>query len=470
MSRNYIIRKSKYYILLLVLLNIANTIKADYPVFWQRYTADPWGIEYNGRLYLFCSHDTYDSQRGYGYFMNDITCISTDDMKNWTDHGEVFSAKDSKWGANMTWAPCIVYKDKKFYLYYGNGLSGIGVAVSDSPTGPFVDNNNAPLVDQNTPGVQPGNGHWGMWCFDPSVLVDDDGQVYMYFGGSDPANSRIIKLKDNMVEVDGAAVKPNTPGFFEASFVHKYNGKYYYSYAGHYFSYPANIEYVMSDKPMEGFSNPGLILPNPPVNDDFNNHHSIFEFKGNCYIAYHNRKVAYENGEMDKKAREYMRSVCLDRLYYNEDGTIQKVEITEDGLKQLKYVNPYMRNEAETMAKGMGINTQAKKEGTNERIVNSIDNGDYIRIRGVDFGKKGASGFSACIASGATGKGTMEIRLDGLDGELAGTLSVSNTGGWDQWRILKTKVDKIKGIHDVYLIFRGDESELFRMDYWSFTK
>lgn len=470
MSRNYIIRKSKYYILLLVLLNIANTIKADYPVFWQRYTADPWGIEYNGRLYLFCSHDTYDSQRGYGYFMNDITCISTDDMKNWTDHGEVFSAKDSKWGANMTWAPCIVYKDKKFYLYYGNGLSGIGVAVSDSPTGPFVDNNNAPLVDQNTPGVQPGNGHWGMWCFDPSVLVDDDGQVYMYFGGSDPANSRIIKLKDNMVEVDGAAVKPNTPGFFEASFVHKYNGKYYYSYAGHYFSYPANIEYVVSDKPMEGFSSPGLVLPNPPVNDDFNNHHSIFEFKGDWYIAYHNRKVAYENGEMDKKAREYMRSVCIDRLYYNEDGTIQKVEITEDGLKQLKYVNPYMRNEAETMAKGMGINTQAKKEGTNERIVNSIDNGDYIRIRGIDFGKKSASGFSACIASGAAGKGTMEIRLDGLDGELAGTLSVSNTGGWDQWRILKTKVDKIKGIHDVYLIFRGDEGELFRMDYWSFTK
>ena len=221
---------------------------------------------------------------------------------------------------------------------------------------------------------------------------------------------------------------------------------------------------------MEGFSSPGLVLPNPPVNDDFNNHHSIFEFKGDWYIAYHNRKVAYENGETDKKAREYMRSVCIDRLYYNEDGTIQKVEITEDGLKQLKYVNPYMRNEAETMAKGMGINTLAKEEGTNERIVNSIDNGDYIRIRGVDFGKKGASGFSVCIASGATGKGTIEIRLDDLDGELAGTLSASNTGGWDQWRILKTKVDKIKGIHDVYLIFRGDEGELFRMDYWSFIK
>ena len=70
---------------------------SDYPLFWQRYTADPWGIEHGGRLYLFCSHDTYDPARGYGYFMNDITCISTDDLKNWTDHGEVFRAADSKW-------------------------------------------------------------------------------------------------------------------------------------------------------------------------------------------------------------------------------------------------------------------------------------------------------------------------------------------------------------------------------------
>ena len=98
MKTTYYLRKSLFCLLLLA--SFASISKADYPLFWQRYTADPWGIEYNGRLYLFCSHDTYSPQRGYGYFMNDITCISTDDLKNWTDHGEVFHAKDSRWGAN----------------------------------------------------------------------------------------------------------------------------------------------------------------------------------------------------------------------------------------------------------------------------------------------------------------------------------------------------------------------------------
>ena len=137
--------------------------QADYPLFWQRYTADPWGIEHGGRLYLFCSHDTYDPARGYGYFMNDITCISTDDLKNWTDHGEVFRAADSKWGARNTWAPCVVERDGKFYLYYGDAnAGGIGVAVSDNPPGPFGDNLERPLVGLDTPGV---------------ILRDENGQL-----------------------------------------------------------------------------------------------------------------------------------------------------------------------------------------------------------------------------------------------------------------------------------------------------
>jgi Beta-xylosidase len=451
-------------ILVLFLLNTASAL-ADYPIFYQRYTADPWGLEYKGRLYLFCSHDTYDPKKGYGYFMNDITCISTDDMKNWTDHGEVFHVKDSKWGATLSWAPSVVYKGGEFYLYYGNGSDGIGVAVSDSPTGQFVDNNKGPLVDRNTPGVLPGGGPWGMWCFDPSVLVDE-GQVYMYFGGSDPSNSRIIKLKDNMVEADGAAVKANTPGFFEGSYVHKYKGKYYYSYAGHYFSTPANIEYVMSDNPISGFGNPGLILPNPPVNDDFNNHHSIFQFKGDWYITYHNRQVAHENGIADKRAREYMRNVCIDRLYYNEDGTIRKVTITRDGLKQLKYINPYTRNEAETMAKGLGINTRAIS-GSN-RAVDSIDNGDYLKIRGVNF-SSGAKLFKAVVASVNKG-GEIEICLDSLNGRLLGTCLVNGTGSWQNRNTKSCKVANVKGIHDLYLKFRGVNGSLFDLDWWAFEK
>lgn len=489
MKKNYSSHKHSKWTLLFLFLCIGHSAKADYPIFWQRYTADPSGIEYNGRLYLFCSHDTYNAERGYGYFMNDITCISTDDMKNWTDHGEVFHAKDSKWGAKMTWAPCVVHRNGKFYLYYGDANSGgIGVAVSDLPTGPYIDNHDRPVVGMDTPGVLlydennrciknkkgvpgaiSGSENWGMWCFDPCVFVDDDGQAYMYFGGAHPDNSRIIKLKENMTEVDGSAVKPNTPGFFEASFVHKYRGKYYFSYAGHYFGKPANIEYVMSDKPMEGFRNPGVILPNPPVNDGFNNHHSIFQFKGEWYIAYHNRKVAYENNEQDQRSREYMRSVCIDRLFHNEDGTVQTVEVTRDGLEQLKNVDPYRRNEAETMAKGYGIDTEFKARGCSDRIVTSIHNGDYLKIRGVDFKNGGASKFAASL-SALKGSGWVEIRLEGVDGLLIGTLPVSSTGSWGKWQTMTTDVKHLGGVYDLYLVFKGEEGELFRMDYWSFTK
>lgn len=448
------------------------TAKADYPLFWQRYTADPWGIEYKGRIYLFCSHDTYSSEKGYGYFMNDITCISTDDLKNWTDHGEVFNARDSRWGAKRTWAPCVVYRNDKFYLYYGDAnCGGIGVAVSDSPTGPFIDHQEKPVVDMNTPGVQPGSGRWGMWCFDPSVWVDDDGQAYMYFGGSDPANSRIIKLKSNMTEAEGTAIHPNTPGFFEASFVHKYKGKYYYSYAGHYFSKPADIEYVTSNKPMGEFSSPGLILPNPPANDGFNNHHSIFEFKGAWYIAYHNRQVAYEKGEDDKRSREYMRSVCLDRLYYNEDGTIQPVTITRDGLPQLKNINPYIRNEAETMAKGWKINTQAKEGEPSNRIVNSIREGSYIRIRGVEFPHGNVTKFTASVSCGANEGGIMELRLESAEGLLIGQAPISPTGGWNEWKTVTANVNiPNAGVYDLYLVFKGNKEEFMHLDYWQFHK
>ena len=469
MKTTYYLRKSLFCLLLLA--SFASISKADYPLFWQRYTADTWGIEYNGRLYLFCSHDTYSPQRGYGYFMNDITCISTDDLKNWTDHGEVFHAKDSRWGAQLTWAPCVVYHNNQFYLYYGDGnCGGIGIATSNSPTGPYIDNRDKPVVDMNTPGVQPGSGQWGMWCFDPSVWIEDDGQAFLYFGGGDPGNSRIIKLKDNLTEVEGKAIHPNTPGFFEASFVHKYKNKYYYSYAGHHFSFPANIEYVMSEHPMGPFSQPGLILPNPPINDGFNNHHSIFPFKGEYYIAYHNREVAYVKGEADKRSREYMRSVCLDHLIHNEDGTIRTVSITRDGLPQLKYINPYKRNEAETMAKGWGINTEARKGDSGNRIVSSANEGDYIKVQGVDFTKEGLSKLKALISCGAPEGGNIEIRLESENGLLIGTLNVVPTGDWDSWKTITTDVAiPNTGIFDLYFVFKGNKEDFVHIDYWEFT-
>ena len=467
--------------LLVISTLISFTAFADYPIFSQRYTADPSGIEYNGRLYLYCSGDFLgkndDGTPNPGYHMKNITCISTDDMKNWTDHGEVFDIKDSKWGARLTWAPTVVHRNNKFYLYYGNGDRSIGVAVSDSPAGPFVDTNNGPLVDNNTPGVfmgknnanvhgaLSGSENWGMWCFDPGVLVDDDGQAYMYFGGAHPDNARVIKLKDNMTEIDGAAVKVNTPGFFEALFINKYKGKYYLSYAGHNFSFPANIEYVVSDKPMEGFANPGLILANPPANDENNNHHSIIQFKGEWYIAYHNRQVAINNNVTNRKHREYMRSVAIDRLYHNPDGTIKQVIPTVDGVPQLQYLDPYKRTSAATMARSHSVNTEP--DGSGGRYLNEIKDGSWIAIKGVDFGMRGAKNFTAKVSSGGKG-GKIEVRLASPNGLLIGTVEVENTGSGQNWVEKTCNISNAVGIRDLYLVFRGQGDNLFTLSSWQF--
>lgn len=439
-----------------VVLSSASVSFADYPIFSQRYTADPTGIEYNGRLYLYCSHDN-DGQSEY--VISDITCISTDDMKNWTDHGEVFvPSKDCKWGATKSWAPQIVYRNNKFYLYYGNGGSAIGVAVSDSPTGPFKDLATKPLVDSNTPGVMPANN---MWLFDPGVFVDDDGQAYMYFGGNGESNIRVIKLGDDMVSTVGSATTMTAPLFFEASYLHKYNGKYYFSYSSNFSKGAATIEYMMSDKPTSGFQYKGTVLPNPPDNSGNNNHHSIFTFKGDWYIAYHNRYVAMQN----KVDTTYQRNVCIDRLEYNADGTIKKVTITKDGLPQLKYVDPYVKNLAVTMAEQNGIETEECGEGG--RNLAFIENGDWIRVRGVDFGD-GATSFEARVAS-ATDGGNIELRLDSPTGKLVGTCAVPSTGDWQTYQTETCSVSGATGVHDLYLKFTGGSGYLFNVSWWKFN-
>ncbi|MFZ5986643.1 MAG: carbohydrate-binding protein [Bacillota bacterium] len=447
-----------FFMIMALTLSSAITVFADYPIFYQRYTADPTALEANGRLYLYCSHDVYDPDRP-GYIMNDITCISTDDMKNWTDHGEVFKA--SGW-AGLSWAPSVVARNNKYYMYFGNGGGGIGVAVSDSPSGPFKDALGKALITGSTPGVDPSNG---FWCFDPGVFVDDDGQTYLYFGGNGEGNIRVAKLNSDMISLNGPVSKMTAPIFFEASYMHKYNGKYYFTYSTNFSKGAATIDYMMSDSPTTGFQHKGTVLANPPLNEGNNNHHSIVSFKGDWYIAYHNRALAIANGAPAGDARTYQRSVCIDRLYYNADGTIQKVNITTDGLKQLKNVNPYIRNEAETMAQESGIQTEECNEGG--RDVGYIQNGDWIRVRGVDFGS-GATSFEARVASETNG-GNIEIRLDSLTGKLVGTCEVTGTGGWQTWVTKSCQVTGATGIHDLYLKFTGDSNYMFNFNWWKFN-
>ncbi|MFC2090340.1 glycoside hydrolase family 43 protein [Bacteroidota bacterium] len=448
-------RKSSFTILLaMILAGFCQYVFADYPVASHRFLADPGAMVYNGRVYLYCSNDDDNPMDGKGdYRMTSIVCISSSDLKNWTDHGVVFEVpRDAAW-AGRSWAPSPVERDDKFFLYFGNGGNGIGVAVADTPLGPFKDPIGKKLIETSTPGVLPAEH---MWLFDPMAFIDDNGQAYLYFGGNGDDNVRAIKLNEDMISVDGPAVHLSALYFFEAAWMHKHNNRYYFSYS----TQPRaemRIDYMICDSPMSGFTYGGVVSLQPPENNN-NNHQAIFEFHGQWYQAYHNRIVARESGIPPV----YHRNLCVDQFFHNEDGTIDTMKNTVDGLKQLMYVNPFERVEAETFNQQKGIETEPCTNGSMN--ICSIEEGDYIRVRGVDFGK-GAKKFEASLSS-VSEKGEIEIRLDGPDGEKLGILIVKNTGDEQAWEIQSCKISKPIGVHDVYFIFKGPEEESFRFDWW----
>jgi len=441
------------FLLLFSSIGLSQYVFADYPIASHRFLADPGALVYDGRVYLYCSND--DENPGddkSGYQMKSLVCVSSSDLKNWTDHGIVFEVpKNSSWAAR-SWAPTAVERDGMFFLYFGNGGNGIGVAKADNPLGPFVDPIGKPLVENSTPGVQPATN---MWLFDPMTFIDDDGQAYMYFGGNGDNNVRVIKLNRDMISVDGPAIQLSAKNFFEASWMHKVNGTYYFSYSANPRA-QMRIDYMKSTSPTSGFTYGGAVSNQPPLNDN-NNHQAIFKFNGEWYQAYHNRAVA----KQAKIHPIFKRNICLDMFKHNPDGTIEVMTNTVDGLKQQSYLNPFERVEAETFNMQNGIKTEISSTGGMN--VCNIDNGDLIKVRGVDFGKAKAKTFMASVAGNG---GQIEIMLDKPSGKPIGVCKVTPTGETQQWKTMTCKLAKITGVHDVYFKFIGKSAPLFNFDWW----
>lgn len=479
---------------------IAKEIGNSNPLIDHKLGADPYAIVYDGRVYLYMSSDAYEYSNGRlveNSFssLNKIHVISSADLVNWTDHGAIPVAganglNDGKgiarwaWGS---WAPTATYKiingKPKFFLYFANTGAGIGVLTADSPIGPWEDPIGKALVDHNTPGMD------GVtWLFDPAVLVDDDGSGYLYCGGgipddtnqssiANPGTGRVIKLSDNMTSTVGSAKRIDAPYFFEAAEIHKYNNKYYYSYCinfagSHPPEYPkGEIGYMVSDNPMGPFTYKGTFLRNPAVffGVGGNNHHTTFNFKDQWYVAYHAQTVSLK--EMGSGMG--YRSPNINKFDMNPDGTIKQVQGDYKGITQLVNLNPYKRNEAETIGWSAGISTencQAPGGPVYNQNIANINNNDWVGVGNVDFGSVGTTEFKANVAS-ATKGGKIEIRLGSPTGTLAGTLNVNSTGGWQDWEILKTSINNITGIHDVFFVFKGDGSDyLLNFDYWEFIE
>ena len=449
--------------------------KVNMPLFQTKYTADPSPLVVGDTLFLYTSHDASpedipdeNEKNSAGFFMYDWLLWSTTDMANWTEHGAVASLKDFTWRSreNGAWAIQTVERNGKFYLYAPLHGHGIGVLVADSPYGPFRDPLGEPLVWQRE--------HWN--DIDPTVFTDDDGQAYMYWGNP---HTYWCKLNKDMISVDGPITQlPHIPNYQEGPWFYKRTTdnnqqnsvtKYYLAFATT--CCPEALGYAMSDSPTGPWEWKGYIMR--PTERDRGNHPGICDFKGHSYVFGQD----YDLMHLDTYIHHERRSVSASEIVYLEDGTIPEIPywLDQKPIQQLQWLNPYQRVEAETMAWGRGLksakmgipNTGVVKDmpesvGKRNMYIYDIDDGEYIRLRGVDFGA-GARRFS--ISAAATGACRVVLRLDSENGPVVGTAKISSTSSLDSYRLFTTKVVNTYSVHDLYLCF-CDVSGDVRLDWW----
>lgn len=308
--------KSNRLFALLAGLGFVVGIQAQNPIITGQFTADPTARVFEGKLYLYPSHDIPSPiERLKEWFcMADYHVFSSENLVDWTDHGMILSQENVPWVDSESysmWAPDCVYKDGKYYFYFPASPKGkkgfnVGVAIADKPYGPFK------------PLPEPIKGVGGI---DPCVLLDTDGQAYLYWSGR---GLNVAKLKDNMTELasEPVLVADVEDGFKEGPFAFKRNGKYYLTYPW-VKDKTECLAYAMSDNPMGPFEYKGIIMEQSPTGC-WTNHHSLVEYKGQWYLFYHHNDYS---PEFDKN-----RSVRIDSLSFNPDGTIRLVTPTLRGV------------------------------------------------------------------------------------------------------------------------------------------
>lgn len=424
---------------------ISANICAQHPIITTKYTADPAPMVYKDTVYLYTTHDEDNADN---FLMKDWLLYTSTDMVNWTDHGAVASLKSFSWQTkdNGAWAEQVVERNGKFYMYCPIHGNGIGVLEAKTPYGPFIDPIGKPLVWQKE--------NWN--DIDPTVYIDDDGQAYMYWGNPDPY---YVKLNKDMISYSGEIHKIARPEHYqEGPWFYKRKGKYYLAFAST--CCPEGIGYAMSDGPEGPWTTKGYIMA--PTDKSRGNHPGIMDYKGKSYVFGLNYDLMHMTTTMEHHER---RSVSVAQMNYRPDGTIEEVPYwSKEGVKQVQYLNPYKRVEAETMAWGHGVKTY--KDNRRGIVVDNINNGDYILVKGVDFGKGGKT-FQ--IAANALDGGSIELRVDSLNGTILGKCNISKND--NHWKMYQTQIKKCVSIHDLYLIFKGaDSKELFNLDYWKFNK
>lgn len=295
------------------------------PIFTNIRTADPDAhVWEDGKLWVYTSQD-HDSDSatmakvGHGYSkMDGYHVFSTENMKDWTDHGEILHSRDVPWvteEGGWMWAPCAAFKNGTYYLYFPSINKEkqwkMGVATSNNPAGPFVAQ---PTFIEGTSGI------------DPCCFIDDDGQAYLYFG-----HALVAKLSDDLLTLaeEPRLIDYGSDNFREGPYMHKKDGIYYYSWTD--WKDPVDQGYyAIGDNPYGPFTYKGAVNAKAPGAQD---HHSILEFKNQWYYFYHVGNYTNAKGE---EGRGNRRNVCVDYLYYNEDGSMKKVVQTQNSVLEIK--------------------------------------------------------------------------------------------------------------------------------------
>jgi hypothetical protein len=435
------------------------------------YTADPAAEVFNGMVYLYCSHDQPDAINYEG--MKDYVILESSDLKNWINHGVSLDPQLDKGfeyaQSNMN-APDAAYKNGWYYWYFPSDITHVGVARSKSPTGPWE----SAVTNEMTT------------IFDPTVIVDDDGQAYIF--GNDhwvdigEKGSHIMgaKLKDNMVELDGPWVRLTKETVNEAVHVFKRNGIFYFS---------ARVgpitKYWMAHSPLpKNYATfKGELAPNSPESP---NHTSVIEFNDQWYLFYHRGDV--NNGN------RYKRSVCFDKITFRKDGTIEpilytldkNVEITEPIYakrkrrvhkknnikgKQLVFeATESIRYEAEYFSSNSGdLKVEKIKTDKNSESVIQLSKNSWLGYTEIEFGKS-AEPFSFCVNVSSPQEGAkIVVRINSPTGAVLKTIPIPSTGGWNKFKTISTTLNRVRGAQTVYLCSEGNNESLFNLNWIEWT-
>jgi len=286
------------------------------PIIHHKFTADPTVIVHEDTVYLYTGRD--EAPKGVAaYSMNEWLCFSSRDLVNWVEHPHPLKPTDFSWASGDAYASKVINVNNKFFWYVAVShaeLPGkaIGVAESNVPMGPFKDARGSALITHDMlpqPAGEKAN-------LDPTVLIDDDGSGYIIWGNG---KCYFASLNKNLLELEGPIRVLELPGFAEGAHIHKRNGWYYLSYG---YGFPEKVAYAMSRSIHGPWEFKGIL--NEIAGNCETNRPCIIEFRGNSYFFYHNGGLP-DGGS-------HRRSVCIDQLNYNEDGTMKRVIMTSEGI------------------------------------------------------------------------------------------------------------------------------------------